>query len=116
MEVKRIVANIAVDRVEDARRFYCDVLGLEVVMDLGWIVTFTSGSNAPVQISVASEGGSGTQVPDLSVEVDDVDAAYDRTRCAGFEIVYPLTDEPWGVRRFYTRDPYGKLVNILAHR
>lgn len=116
MEVKRIVTNIAVDRVEDARRFYCDVLGLEVVMDLGWIVTFTSGSSAPVQISVASEGGSGTQVPDLSIEVDDVDAAYDRTHSAGFEIVYPLTDEPWGVRRFYTRDPYGKLVNILSHR
>ena len=116
MEVKRIVANISAARVEDARRFYCDVLGLEVVMDLGWIVTFTSGSNAPVQISVASEGGSGTQVPDLSIEVDDVDAAYDRTRSTGFEIVYPLTDEPWGVRRFYTRDPYGKLVNILAHR
>ena len=115
MEVRRIVPNIAVDRVEDARRFYCDVLGLEVVMDLGWIVTFASGSNAPVQISVASEGGSGTQVPDLSIEVDDVNAAYERTRNVGFEIVYPLTEEPWGVRRFYTRDPYGKLVNILAH-
>ncbi len=116
MEVKRIVANIAVDRVEDVRRFYCDVLGLEVVMDLGLIATFASGSKAPVQLSVASEGGSGTQVPNLSIEVDDVDAAYDRTRSAGFEIVYPLTDEPWGVRRFYTRDPYGKLVNMLAHR
>jgi hypothetical protein len=25
-------------------------------------------------------------------------------------------DEAWGVRRFYVRDPFGNLVNILAHR
>ncbi|HYN27676.1 MAG TPA: glyoxalase, partial [Burkholderiales bacterium] len=23
--------------------------------------------------------------------------------------------EPWGVRRFYVRDPFGKLINILQH-
>ncbi len=34
---------------------------------------------------------------------------------AGFKIEYELTDEPWGVRRFYVRDPFGKLVNILSH-
>ena len=116
MEVKRVVANIAVDRTEDARRFYCDVLGLEIAMDLGWYMTLSSGADAPVQIGFATEGGSGTEVPDLSIEVDDVDMAYRRMRDAGFEFVYSLTDEPWGVRRFYTRDPCGKLVNILSHR
>ena len=30
--------------------------------------------------------------------------------------VYPLTDEPWGVRRFFTRDPNGVVVNVLSHR
>ncbi len=116
MEVRRIVPNIAAERMEDARRFYGDVLGLDVVMDLGWIMTLSSGTNAPAQISVATEGGSGTPVPDISIEVDDVDEAYDRTHRAGFEIIYPLTDEPWGVRRFLTREPHGKLVNIMAHR
>ena len=68
MEVKRVVANIAVDRTEDARRFYCDVLGLEIAMDLGWYMTLSSGADAPVQIGFATEGGSGTEVPDLSIE------------------------------------------------
>ncbi len=76
MEIKRVVPNIAVDRIEDARGFYCDVLGLEIVMDIGWIMTLSSRTNAPVQISIATEGGSGTEVPDLSIEVDDVDTAY----------------------------------------
>jgi uncharacterized glyoxalase superfamily protein PhnB len=53
--------------------------------------------------------------PDVSVEVDDVDGAYAAARAAGHEIVHPLTDEPWGVRRFFVRDPHGKVINILGH-
>lgn len=115
MAVRRIVTNIAAKQVPDAHAFYCDLLGLEVVMDHGWIVTFASDRTAQAQISVASEGGSGTDVPDISIEVDDVDQIYRRAKAAGFEIDYDLTDEPWGVRRFYVRDPLGKLVNILSH-
>lgn len=65
---------------------------------------------------LATEGGSGTEVPDLSIEVEDVDATYRRAQDMGQAIVYPLTDEPWGVRRFYLRDPTGKLLIILSHR
>ena len=69
-----------------------------------------------VQVSFASEGGSGTDVPDLSIEVDDVDAVLEDMRKADFEIVYGPADEPWGVRRFYVRDPFGRLINILEHK
>ena len=68
-----------------------------------------------VQISIATEGGCGTPVPDLSIEVDDVDTVLEAMKAAGFSIEYGPVDEPWGVRRFYVRDPFGKLVNILAH-
>ena len=51
----------------------------------------------------------------MSIEVDDVDAAYQAARNAGTEIVHPLTDEPWGVRRFFLRDPNGRVVNVLSH-
>jgi catechol 2,3-dioxygenase-like lactoylglutathione lyase family enzyme len=95
--------------------FYQDVLGLDLLMDQGWIQTFGSGTAMSVQVSVASEGGSGTPVPDLSIEVDDVDAAFERMKAAGFPIEYGPANEPWGVRRFYVRDPFGKLVNVLAH-
>lgn len=69
-----------------------------------------------VQISFAEQGGSGTPVPDLSIEVDDVEAALEGMKAAGFAIEYGPADEPWGVRRFYVRDPFGRLVNILSHR
>ncbi|MEP1209665.1 MAG: VOC family protein [Rhizobiaceae bacterium] len=116
MIVKRIVTNIAADPIDTVRQFYVDLFDLDVVMDLGWIATLASGEDAPVQISFASEGGSGTDVPDMSIEVDDVDAVYERARQKGHKIAYELTDEPWGVRRFYLYDPAGKLLNVLSHR
>lgn len=115
MKVKRVVANVKAVDLPRARTFYQDVLGLELLMDHGWIRTYGSQSEMTVQVSFASEGGSGTPVPDLSIEVDDVDEAHRRMSDAGFPIDYGPVDEPWGVRRFFVRDPFGKLVNILAH-
>lgn len=116
MAVKRIIANIAAPRADAARTFYSDILGLEVVMDHGWIVTYAAPSivGRP-QVSIASEGGSGTPVPDLSVEVDNLEEVLRRVEEAGLVVEYGPKDEPWGVRRFYVRDPFGRLINILSH-
>ena len=83
MKVKRIVANIERPTFAAAKRFYRDVLGLDLLMDLGWIATYGSAETMSVQVSIASQGGSGTPVPDLSIEVDDLDAALKRVRNAG---------------------------------
>ncbi|SDA52135.1 VOC family protein [Mesorhizobium qingshengii] len=116
MKVKRIIANIATQDIAAAKRFYHDVLGLDLLMDHGWIATYGSAGTMDIQISFAEQGGSGTPVPDLSIEVDDVEAALEAMKTAGFAIEYGPAEEPWGVRRFYVRDPYGRLVNILSHR
>jgi len=115
VKVRRIVANIAAPDVAAAKRFYQGVLGLDLLMDQGWIATYGSPQKASAQLSIMSEGGSGTPVPDLSIEVDDLEAALARVKAAGIAIEYGPADEPWGVRRFYVRDPFGKLVNILVH-
>jgi catechol 2,3-dioxygenase-like lactoylglutathione lyase family enzyme len=114
--VRRIVADLHGHDLAAARRFYHDVLGLEPLMDHGWIVTYGSGETMPVQVSIASQGGSGAPTPALSIEVDDLDEALLGMRQAGFAIEYGPADEPWGVRRFFVRDPFGTLVNILSHR
>jgi len=115
MQVKRIVANFEVTDVDRARVFYQEVLGLELLMDHGWIRTYGAQTQMSLQVSFALKGGSGTPVPDLSIEVDDVDVACERMTAAGFSVEYGPANEPWGVRRFYVRDPFGKLVNVLAH-
>ncbi len=115
MKVKRIVANIHTAELSKAKVFYQDILGLELLMDQGWIATYGNSSKMDVQLSVMQEGGSGTETPDLSVEVDNVDEALELMQAAQFHIEYGPVNEPWGVRRFYVRDPFGKLVNILMH-
>ncbi|ACL59823.1 VOC family protein [Methylobacterium nodulans] len=116
MAVRRIVANVAAERIDAAKAFYGDALGMSVVMDLGWIMTFAAEGSVAPQVSVATEGGSGTPVPDLSVEVDDLTEVHRRMQAAGFSIEYGPVAEPWGVTRFYVRDPFGRVVNILEHR
>ncbi|HEU4501347.1 MAG TPA: VOC family protein [Nitrospira sp.] len=115
MKVKRIVANVKAKNIGDAKRFYEKVLGLDELMNLGWIATYGSTTQSIVQMSFMKEGGSGAAVPDISIEVDKVDEAYKRMKEEKFTIEYDITDEPWGVRRFFVRDPFGKLVNILSH-
>lgn len=115
MKVKRIVSNVATSNVEQTSFFYDDVLGLKLLMDLGWIRTYGSSSKMTIQVSVASEGGSGTAVPDMSIEVDDIEEVLARVQKARIPVEYGPKSEPWGVRRFYVRDPSGKLINILQH-
>ena len=115
MKVLRIVANIEAPDPTEAQAFYQDLLGLELLMDHGWIKTFGSDQKMTVQVSVASQGGSGTLVPDLSIEVDDLFSALSKARQADIAIEYGPVEEPWGVRRFYVRDPFGRLINVLQH-
>jgi lactoylglutathione lyase len=115
MKVKRIVADIQAADPSQAEAFYGGVLGLELAMDHGWIRTYTGNTKMTVQVSVASEGGSGTEVPHLSVEVDDLGEALRRVEEAGVALEYGPAIEPWGVKRFYVRDPMGRLINILQH-
>lgn len=115
MAVLRIVANVEARDPATLAAFYRRLLGLDVLMDFGWIVTLGTSAQQKPELSVMSEGGSGAPVPALSIEVDDLDAVHARALRDKVPIAYPLTSEPWGVRRFFLRDPAGTLVNILAH-
>ncbi|MFF1451628.1 VOC family protein [Streptomyces sp. NPDC058274] len=118
MTVRRIVPDIHVESEQamgENRDFY-GLLGFEEVMNQGWVMTLASPANPTAQISFLTEERTAPVVPDLSVEVEDVDAVHARLLAAGAEIVRGLRDEEWGVRRFFVRDPNGRVVNVLGHR
>ncbi|MCX5384780.1 VOC family protein [Streptomyces sp. NBC_00083] len=116
MYVRRIVPNFESEgqALADSSDFY-GVLGFEEVMNHGWIVTLASEDNPAVQLSLMTKDMTAPVIPDVSIEVDDVDAVHRAMVERGAEIVHPLTDEEWGVRRFFVRDPNGRVVNILSH-
>jgi catechol 2,3-dioxygenase-like lactoylglutathione lyase family enzyme len=112
--VRRAVPNIRSDRPAATRDFFVDLLGFDVAMDMGWIVTVASPTEPAVQVSIV--GNDDMSAPGVSVEVADVDAVYTKAVEQGLEIAYPLRDEDWGVRRFMLREPSGTIVNVLSHR
>jgi catechol 2,3-dioxygenase-like lactoylglutathione lyase family enzyme len=112
--IDRAVPNIKTERPAETRDFFVDLLGFEVAMDLGWVVTLASPTNPSAQVTIV--GNDDMAAPGISVEVADVDALHARAIEQGFEIVYPLRDEDWGVRRFMLREPSGTVVNVLSHR
>ena len=115
MRFRRVVPDLASDSLEASSEFYGDVLGLQPVMDHGWIVTLADPEQPGAQISLMTHDETATVLPDVSIQVDDVDAAYAAAVQSGATIVHPLTDEPWGVRRFFVRDPDGHVLNVLSH-
>jgi catechol 2,3-dioxygenase-like lactoylglutathione lyase family enzyme len=116
MSVSRVVPNIRSDRFDECRTFYVELLGFEVAMDMRWIMTFVSPTNPTAQISVVRSDATAPVVPQLTVEVADVDAVHAEAVRRGLEIVYPLTDESWGVRRFFVIDPNRVVLNVVSHR
>jgi catechol 2,3-dioxygenase-like lactoylglutathione lyase family enzyme len=116
MQIRRVVPDLQAEDPARSTEFYEKLLGFEVVMDQGWVVTFAAPDNPVAQITVMRHDATAPVDPDVSVEVDDVDSAYAAARQMGYEIVHPLTDEPWGVRRFFVRDPNGNVLNVLSHR
>ena len=113
--VKRIYPVIQADDPSAAQNFYGDILGLDVLMDQGWVRTMGSTQSMAPQVTIAKHSGSGAPMADLSVEVDDYEAVLARVQAAGLNIEYGPTIEPWGLKRFFVKDPFGKMVNILAH-
>jgi catechol 2,3-dioxygenase-like lactoylglutathione lyase family enzyme len=118
MTIRRIVPDIRVGSEKDmtANRDFYGLFGFEEVMNQGWVMTLASPSNPTAQISFLTEERTAPVVPDLSVEVEDVDAVCARVIASGAEILRELRDEEWGVRRFFVRDPNGRVVNVLGHR
>ena len=114
MTISRAVPNISSDRAAETREFFVDLLGFEVAMDLGWVVTLVSPTNATVQVNII--GNDDPSAPGISIGVDDVDAVHARALELGLEVAYPLRDEEWGVRRFMLREPSGTTVNVVSHR
>ena len=115
MGVRRIVPDLKSKNLDASRKFYVDVIGLEVAMDLGFIVTLVSPANPTAQVSLMRDDDPSAILPHMSIEVADVDDVHARAVAAGSHIAYPLTNEPWGVRRFFVVDPNGTIINVMCH-
>ncbi len=118
-EIFKIVPNIYSDNIEKSKEFYIDFLEMELVMDLQWVLTFASKENHSAQITILKNDKNESPNNDaifLSIEVADVDKLYERAKLKSIDIIYEITDEDWGVRRFFVKEPNGATINLLTHK
>lgn len=116
--ISRIVPNIYSNDLEKVK-FLRKFLNMKIVMDHGWVITFASFKNPLAQVNILDNQGKPALDNArifLSVEVSDVNKMYKKAKEAHMEIVYPITDEAWGVRRFFVKDPNGATINLVAHK
>ena len=121
----QIVASYPVivhEALEACRDFYCRWFGFHVVFEASWFVLLQAGEGAPVQLAfITPEHPSAPPSPApfrgagvfLTLQVADAARAYAELAQAGLRFAHPLTDEPWGQRRFGVLDPAGTWVDVV---
>ena len=115
VRVTGVYTNLHVDDIAAARSFYADYLGLSdesITMD--WVTRFSSPDGA-ANVQLVTRDATAPEDSVATIRVDDVEVALDEAQQRGYEIVHPLTTEPWGVRRFFVRAPDGNVLNIAQH-
>lgn len=116
MRSTRVTANLRVADIDAAKRFYSDYLGLSTEeFNLGWVARYTSPDTG-AHVQLVTHDATAPEDSVISVHTNDLDAAYEEAQKLGYEIVHPMTSEPWGVRRFFVRAPDGNVINIVSHR
>ena len=117
--IRRAMPVVFTDDPDGSRAFYEDFLGFTVGMEQPGFLMLRSPSVPTTQVLLAwaDPDVMDPQVHriDMSIEVADSGAAHADAVARGLDIVYPLTDEPWGVRRFFVREPSGTVVNVASH-
>jgi catechol 2,3-dioxygenase-like lactoylglutathione lyase family enzyme len=115
MRVIRVMPNLSVDDVDEAKHFYTDYLGLNVEeFNMGWVARLTDTERQAI-VQLVTRDATAPVDAVISIHTEDVEAAYEEAQQAGYEIVVPLTREEWGVHRFFVRAPDGNVINVVGH-
>ena len=117
MQATSITANLRVPDIAAARGFYTDYLGLSVEgFNLGWVAEFRS-PDGRAYVQLVTRDATAPEDSIISVHLGGaVDEAYAEAAQRGYEIVHPLTHEPWGVRPILRPAPDGNVINMVSHR
>jgi catechol 2,3-dioxygenase-like lactoylglutathione lyase family enzyme len=103
-----------------SKKFFGETLGWKLGTDEKEVAGFAFGGGYLVlHAGEYGESALGNGGMHVEVQVEDVDAEHARLKNLGLDVA-DLTDQPWGERNFYFRDPDGYLWSYgqptRAHR
>lgn len=120
----KLWSGVVTEKVQESKDFYVRMFGCEVIYegDDGWIVLLQLGNsevgfmkpNLTSQATIYRPAFQGQGIW-IAIEVEDVDAEYQRIKSLGMPIEAEIRDEPWGDRHFVIVDPNGIGVDVVQH-
>jgi len=120
----KIWSGVITDKVQESRNFYVKNFGCEVVYEgeNDWFVMLQLDNSELGFMKPGLESQAAKFRPAfqgqgmwIAIDVDNVDAEYERIKALGTPIEVELRDEPWGDRHFVIVDPNGIGVDIVQH-
>ena len=122
MKVVDAYPLITVARLKASRDFFVERLGMTVLFEAHWVAILSSKADGSIALGLMSADHPsrppGPETFDgqgviITVQVEDASAAYAHLQACGVPIEHPLSEEPWGQRRFMTRDPSGIRIDVV---
>jgi len=110
-----------VKSITSAKAFYADNFDFNVAFENEWYIHLVTASGVqvgfmlpdqPTQPTIFHESHNGSGVI-FSVEVDDVDIAFTKSKEKNLDIALELRSEDWGQRHFSVKDPNGVYLDIV---
>jgi catechol 2,3-dioxygenase-like lactoylglutathione lyase family enzyme len=93
-------------------RILVDVVGLELLVREGGYVRI--GGSGGFHIGMEQGDPSACDDVEINIEVDDIDAVYERMMRAGVEVDGPPEDQEWGARHVWFRDVDGRRMSLYS--
>lgn len=120
----RLLTNypiIVTAQKNESRSFWERHLGFRAVFDSTWFTLMTDAGTGASIAFMTPDHPSAPPGPStftghgmcFELEVDDAARAHSELTARGLTVAYPLTDEPFGQRRFGFTDPSGLWVDVV---
>ncbi|MBN2332989.1 MAG: VOC family protein [Deltaproteobacteria bacterium] len=116
MAIKTVNTILYCRKWQETVAFYQTQLGLKVTTSRPWFVEFELNEASRLSIadekmtSIDSSDGKGITI---TLEVDDIEAAYSYLHEAGLKPT-PTRDHPWGAKVVHLYDPEGNRIEFWS--
>ena len=122
MKINSLYPVILTEEVAISKAFWTAHFPFAVTFDSEWYVSLKADQQPALELALLDSDH--PTIPEafrgkfnggliINIEVDDVDAEYERLRKIGLPMHLPLRSEDFGQRHFITSDPNGVLIDVI---
>lgn len=121
MVIQDLSITFQTEKVKECTDFYCNYFDAAVIFDWGWYVTIKFKGTATSDFTLSFQKNHDNYQREyfaggvsINIQVEDVDATYERLTSLGVATLSSPEDHEWGDRSFSVTDPIGNMVYLYS--